>query len=810
MKNGYLSKGEVQADDLTWREQEVLILLAKRRTNKEIADELHLAESTVKDYVGKILSKLYVKNRRQAVERAKALGLLETDKKSPARPLTNLPAEATPFVGRRVELAEIKQQLGETRLLTLIGPGGIGKTRLALKTAEGAVGSYKDGTFFVSLAPISLVEHVSQTIAEAVKSPIATHENPQIQLLRYLQNKQMLLVMDNFEHLLGGVGILSEILITAPGVKILATSRERLNLRPETILNVGGMSFPSEEGSKDFLNYDAINLFTQSARKVCPGFDPSAEEFGQIAYICQIVEGMPLGIELAAAWLQILTLDQITQELEKGFDILAAEVRDAPERHRSIRAVFDHSWRILHPSEQKIFKCLSVFRGGSTREAAQQVSGASLQQLIDLVNKSFLSHNANTGRLEVHELLRQYAQEKLSETPQVKTSAEEAHAAYYADFMAERWQQIKGEGEIRALAEIESDIENVRAAWRYYLHNINVPQLWKFIKCLWHIYWIRWWNHAGMELFAEAVGILQGSEDEETRALWALAMAFQGYFMAWLGLADQGYKLAEKGVENLKGQNHPEALVFAYQSLVVNAYMLNRFAEEFDAISKQIKIASEIGDKWLIAFTLFGASLASLIEENYEEAKLRAESHLALNKEIGDVIGSTVPLIVLGHIALAQGEYSEARRYYLRCLEISEDVRFHYARQTSSKYLGKVALSMGRVSEAEKYLIQGLIISKEIGFVRDIINLYCEFARLWVALDKPEKAVELLAFVLDHPASYEFRMMEGRIRDSAKDLLAEIEEELPREIYTKAVQRGQKLELDAILAELVDPESIHA
>lgn len=117
---------------------------------------------------------------------------------------------------------------------------------------------------------------------------------------------------------------------------------------------------------------------------------------------------------------------------------------------------------------------------------------------------------------------------------------------------------------------------------------------------------------------------------------------------------------------------------------------------------------------------------------------------------------------------------------------------------------------MGRVSEAEKYLIQGLIISKEIGFVRDIINLYCEFARLWVALDKPEKAVELLAFVLDHPASYEFRMMEGRIRDSAKDLLAEIEEELPREIYTKAVQRGQKLELDAILAELVDPESIHA
>ncbi len=391
MENGYLSKNDLQVDDLTWREQEVLILLAKHQTNREIADELHLAESTVKDYVGKILSKLYVKNRRQAVERAKFLGLLDVEKGIATKPQTNLPAESTPFIGRREELAEIKSQFEGTRLLTLVGPGGIGKTRLALKYAEGATKDFRDGTFFVSLAPISSVDQLNQTIAEALKVPLATHENPQQQLLRYLQKKQLLLLMDNFEHLLVGVDILNEILKSAPGVRILATSRERLNLHTETMLQICGMAYPFQNGSKDILDYDAATLFTQSASKVRPGFAPSAEELGQIANICQIVQGMPLAIELAAAWLQILSIDEISEELERGFDILSTDVRDAPERHRSIRAVFDHSWRLLNPAEQKIFKYLSVFRGGFTRDAAQQVSGASLQQLMDLVNKSFLS-----------------------------------------------------------------------------------------------------------------------------------------------------------------------------------------------------------------------------------------------------------------------------------------------------------------------------------------------------------------------------------------------------------------------------------
>jgi len=806
MNSRDLSADEVPGEDLTWREQEILLLLAERLTNREIANRLHLAESTVKDYVGKILSKLYVKNRREAVERAKALGLLDGDPKPVVRLPTYLPAEPTPFIGRRDELEKVSRHLAGTRLLTLIGPGGIGKTRLALKAAGEAAGDFEDGCFYVSLAPIRSVEHIVQTIAEAVRFPLSTHEDPRHQLLRYLRKRQLLLVIDNFEHLLDGAGIVGEMLQAAPAVKILATSRERLNLQSETIITVGGMAFPDQAGSIDTQNYDAITLFVQRASKVRPGFDPSPEELKQIVYICQIVQGMPLAIELATAWLHILNVDEIAWELEKGLDILSAEVRDAPERHRSIRAVFDYSWSLLDQSERKIFMRLSVFRGGFTREAAQQVSGATLQLLAGLVNKSFLSHDPNSGRLEIHELLRQYAQERLEGTPEAGLSAQEAHAAYYAEFMGKRGPRLKDDRQMLALAEIEADIENVRGAWRYYSDQKNAPQMWLFVYGLWQLYWVRGWNYAGMELFEEAARVLGGEEDENSVALRALAMAFQAYFMAWLGLSERGYELARESVEILEKLNYPEALGFAYDSLVVNAYFLNRITEEAEAIRRMFQIATEIDDKQLLTFSLYAASMTALIKEDYAKAKRLAVSSLNLNEEIGDVIGLTFPLIALGHVAFAREEYGEAIRFFHRCLNISEEVDFYWAMANASKYLGKVALSVDELEEAEKYLVQSLKITDEIGFVRDIINLFYDFACLRVAQDNLEGAAELLALVIQHPASQQFRGLEGRIRDSARELLAQLEDELSPEIYAADLERGRESELDGIIADLVGPK----
>jgi tetratricopeptide (TPR) repeat protein len=562
------------------------------------------------------------------------------------------------------------------------------------------------------------------------------------------------------------------------------------------------MAFPEKIETIEPLTYDAISLFLQSAGKVRPGFDPSPEELGQIASICQIVGGMPLAIELAAAWLHVINVGDIAGELEKDYDILATEVRDAPKRHRSIRTVFDQSWSLLDSTEQEIFMLLSVFRGGFTREAAHQVAGAWLPVLAGFVNKSFLSHDPDSGRFEIHELLRQYSKERLEAETSARISSQEAHAAYFADFMQEKREQLKGPRQLLALSEIEVDIENVRAAWRYYLSQRNTAQIWKFIYGIWHLYWIRWWNHAGMELFAEAEKAFQGEEGEDCAAVRALAMAFQAYFMAWLGLSEQGIEIAEESVSILEQLNYPEALAFAYDCFGVNAYFLNRYTEEIEAIDKMVELTSGLDDKWLMAFTLFGQGMAALVQEDFAKARELAEWNLRLYEELGDVIDSSTPLIVLGHASLAVGELEEAREYYQRCLKISQETGFYYAMQTATKYLGKVTLALGQIAEAEKHLLQSLKITEEIGFVRDIVNLLYEYARLQVAEENIEGAVELLALVIQHPASNLYRMLEGRIRDSARNLLEKLEPELPQDIFDAAMKRGQELELDVVVARI--------
>jgi predicted ATPase/DNA-binding CsgD family transcriptional regulator/tetratricopeptide (TPR) repeat protein len=804
MAHGSSRNGGIQADQLTWREQEILVLLADRCTNREIGDQLHLAESTVKDYVSNILSKLYVKNRRQAVARAAELGLLEAQSSDKHAFRVNLPAEPTPFVGRRRELSQIQELQAQTRLLTLVGPGGIGKSRLAVKVARNASPDYADGVYFVPLAPISDPGRIVQRIAEVLKFPLMSQEDPLTQLLRYLQNKQLLLVLDNCEHLLDGVDIVSEMLPRAAEVKILATSRERLNLLSETVFTVSGIDFTLPERPPTSGINDASTLFILAANKVHPGYKPSPGEIKQIELICHAVIGMPLAIELAAAWLQILSLDEIALELEHGLDILSTDARDAPERHRSLRAVFNHSWNLLEVAEQNTLQYLSIFKGGFTRQAAQQVAGASLNQLVDLVNKSFLSHNPKSGRLEFHELLRQYAQEKLQANEQAYTSVQRAHALYFADFMLERWQYLKDRRQLETLAEIEADIENVRAAWSYWLDQKDASQLWKFSKTIWLAYWIRGWHLEGSQLFAEAVQVLGVGKSEIEQAMRALAMTCQGYFLTWLDISEEGYQIAKQSVELLQQLSFPEALAIALDSLAVNAYFHGCFSDWFTASDQLIAIARHVNDPWLISFALYAMSLAHIQKEEYALARQLAEEQLQLCEDSGDAISSTYPLITLGHCALANQENDLAREYYQRCTRISQQVGFHYALQTSSKYLGKVELLLGNLPAAERSLTRCLVMTNDIGFVRDVVNLYCEFGRLKMAQGQRQEAVEILAFVEQHPFSNNIRMLEGRIRDSARDLLEELEGDLPETTFQSALEAGRNLGLEQIYKSLVN------
>ena len=395
----------------------------------------------------------------------------------------NLPSQTTRLVGRKEELAEITHLLlsePDCRLLTLIGPGGSGKTRLAVQAAallaEQTDTAFPDGVRFVPLAPLSEAASIETALAKAIGfSFYAGQEQRRQQLLDHLQRKHLLLLLDNFEHLLEeeSVQLISAILTTAPGVKLLITSRSSLNARGEHLFPVEGLRTPPENtliprtsSPEDFKSYDAIQLFHQSAMRILPGFEIDAGNLADIIHICQVVQGMPLAIELAATWLEVLTPAEIATEIECSLDFLETDWYDIPQRQRSLRAVFDSSWKLLTEQECGALEILTIFKAGFTWQAVQAVTGAPLKTLLALAHKSWLKRDRD-GRFQIHELLRQYATEKLQSNPNNWQRARERHSNYYAAFLNKQFQVMKGHQQKQAFNLVATEFQNIHLAWHW-------------------------------------------------------------------------------------------------------------------------------------------------------------------------------------------------------------------------------------------------------------------------------------------------------------------------------------------------------
>lgn len=443
--------------------------------------------------------------------------------------VVSLPTPATRFVGRGAEVRQIVDLLNDAaiRLLSLVGPGGTGKTRLAIEAAgeigrEGD-GRFQDGVYFVPLAPLcagdAMVTAVAQTLGLRFRQ---SEESSRRQLLDFLRRKRVLLVMDNFEHLLndGGADLPAEILESAPEVGILATSRTRLNVQGEHLVIVSGMRAPDAYTirrwqtlaateaeaeaaiTRAVADYAAVRLFAQSAARVRPGFRLRPDNIADVARICRQLQGLPLGIELAAAWLEVLGLPEIAEEIERNLDILATEQRGVPDRQRSIRAVFDTSWALLSDRERGILPMLSVFRGGFAREAAEFLAAATLRDLLGLVNKSWLQPveirdtkfeirdrkeapanpaggseivsgvstiiSPSGGRFMLHALLRQYAEEKLAEMPDLEEQARDRQARYFARFLESNMRRMLGRDQARAFDAVAEEFDDIQQAWEWW------------------------------------------------------------------------------------------------------------------------------------------------------------------------------------------------------------------------------------------------------------------------------------------------------------------------------------------------------
>ena len=341
----------------------------------------------------------------------------------------NLPSPTTSFVGRTEELSNISALLAapDCRLLTLLGPGGIGKTRLALQAAEDQVPCFSHGVYFVSLAPVASVELLPLAVAGALQLSFYSRKDLRTQLIHALCEKRMLLLMDGFEHLLTGSDLLTDVLQAAPGVKFLVTSRERLNVQEEWLLMLTGLRVPNGGDPEPLEDYSAVQLFGQRARQMQPSFQLS-DNAEAVTTICQRVEGMPLGLELAACWLRAMSCRQIAAHMG-SLDFLTSPLRNVPERHHSLRAVFEQSWRLLSEDERAVLTRLSVFRGGFDLPAAEQVAGATPLLLASLVDRALIRLN-HSERYDIHELLRQFAAEKLEQAGEADDCRQPAFALF--------------------------------------------------------------------------------------------------------------------------------------------------------------------------------------------------------------------------------------------------------------------------------------------------------------------------------------------------------------------------------------------
>ncbi|MBC7871274.1 MAG: AAA family ATPase [Chitinophagaceae bacterium] len=410
------------SEPLTERELDILGLIAEGLSNSEIAEKLVLSVETVRWYAKQIYSKLGVHSRTQASIRARDLGVLSGEstpsqwQPEPAI-VHHLPTFTTPFISRDAEIAELAALLEDphVQLITVVGPGGIGKSRLCVEVARTQSAHFTDGVYYLPLLSVHSASEAEIALAHEIGLRLNPEKESRSQLLHFLQHRRLLLVMDNFESVLEeeaqGTDLITDLLAHVPQMKLLIASHVSLNLRDEWVRQIEGMSFPNSLDVDQPESYGAVQLFYDRVQRVRRDFS-LADNLSCVIEICQMVQGVPLAIELAAAWLKTLACKDVAKEIQRNIDFLATTQRDIEARHRSIRAVFEYAWNLLTEQEQHVFRRLSVFQGGFGRAAAEQVAGASLATLSELVSKSLLQQNTS-GLYEIHSLLRKHAEQKL-------------------------------------------------------------------------------------------------------------------------------------------------------------------------------------------------------------------------------------------------------------------------------------------------------------------------------------------------------------------------------------------------------------
>lgn len=771
----------------------------------------------------------------------------------------NLPIRATSFVGRDLELVEINRQLAnpDIRLLTLHGTGGIGKSRLAVQAAydqlqqtRGDSHLSRDGIFFVPLDALASADLIPASIAEAVGLELQGQDDTLSQVTRFIGQKHVLLLLDNYEHLMAGATLPSKLLSTCPNLKLLVTSRERLNLEEEWVMTLEGLSVPSQDTRtfEEAQRFEALNLFVQRAKRARLDFTLSQDDLPHALKICQLVEGSPLGIELAAVWVKMMPLAEISNEIESNLSFLTTTSRNVSHRHQSIKAAFEHSWKLLTDKEQEVLRKLSVFVGGFRREAASEVAGATLPILASLVDKSLLRVSENQ-RYNQHPLVYQFVREKLSMNSQSEAITLENHTLYYLAF-AEELESKFGIYEEKKLRQgIEAEQSNILATWIRLLSQDGLTYLDRldaFTYLLYLVYEVKGIFEEGEVVFhhaVEAISNVKSFKHSTTMAIMMIGEAWFRYrqgknaseqaqyvyeilisapktkyvklatFSALNILAKQprdtgDYETAkryhEEALAHLDNIDHPivsTGKIVSLYHLGLLEIFLGNYTAGFSYFQESLVVASNAKSDSNLARCLLNLGGAYLLIGKPEKGRSFLEKSFQLAREAGLISllhrDQILPLLSLCYSELHQ--HQKAESLGKEALNVAQEVGDLRGEGWSRAVLGKIAMEQNNYPLAYEQLTKGLTLCWSQKDVMFMPQVFTWFAELQARQGNIVKAIALLTWLSNQP----------RISQPSKDRSSQVIEKLRSKISPeeaiKALEQGNTMTFQDIFNEVFSP-----
>ena len=782
-------------------------------------------------------------------------------------PRHNLPAQPTPFIGREVQLATVRQELTrpEVRLLTLTGTGGTGKTRLGLQVAANLLDAFENGVFFVSLAPIRDPALVMPTIAGTLDVR-QVGGRPLLELLKdYLRDKQMLLVLDNFEQVAEAGPVVGDLLAAAPRLKVLVTSRASLRVYGEHDYPVPSLALPDPKKLpplERLTQVEAVQLFIQRARAVKAGFAITDENSSAVAEICQELDGLPLAIELAAARVRLLPPKKMLTQLGSRLRFLTGGARDLPARHQTLRGTMDWSYDLLDADEKTLFRRLAVFVGGCTLEAAEAVGNASgdpssghrgepvepsgqaldvLNGLERLVDQNLLQQSEVGGepRFAMLETIREYALERLAESGEAEAIRKQ-HARFFLALAEEAEPKLYGAEQAAWLDRLEMEYNNLRAALAWSIDRaIDVGlRLAGTLGRFWHV---RAKHSEGRDWLAKALakskgygtdvdsfrakalnqaGILAYFQDDITTAYalqeesvalsrelgdkrdLAQALCDLGVAVLEQGDLTQARSLIEESIALFRQIDDKSGLGRALQWHGAVAYREHDYERSRSSLGESISLAQETGDINQLAFSTGTLGHIAFEQGDYAAAQSFFEKGLILFREAKDKVGVAYALGNLGDSLYKQGNYEEAKTFYEESLELHQKIGGKSAVASMLSGLGHVSLHQNHWQQAQALFAESLALHWELGDKEGIAACLAGLAGVAERERQPERVARLLGAAEALLEASDIRLP-TIIQAEYDRIVAAVRAQLDEAAFAAAWAEGRARDLEATVAELL-------